>query len=98
MKAKTSHIEYNLEDLTNAIVKQAAEDYRKALRGKGYSHMPASKVIEDVEKFFRSKYFYLLTNVKGEYLIERLKEEYEEERNKDESNLDTNTPYVMGDS
>jgi hypothetical protein len=85
-------IEYNLEDLTNAIVKQAADDYRKALRGKGYSGKSASEVIVEVEKFFRSKYFNLLTNVKGEYLIEKLKEEYYEERKRNESNVNTSDP------
>ena len=87
-----SHIEYNLEDLTNAIVKQAADDYRKALRGKGYNGKTPAKIIEEVEKFFHSKYFELLTTVKGDYLIERLKEEYDEERKKYESKVNTSNP------
>lgn len=75
-------IEYNLEDLTNAIVKQAADDYRKALDGKGYAHHKPSQIIEEVEKFFRSKYFEILTSVKGDYLIEKLRAEHEEKERK----------------
>lgn len=87
-----SHIEYNLENLTNAIVKQAADDYRKALRGRGYCGKTPGKIITEVEQFFHSKYFELLTTVKGDYLIERLKEEYDEERKKYESKVNTSNP------
>ena len=87
-----SHIEYNLDALSEAIVKQAADDYRKALRGRGYCGKTPGKIIKEVEEFFRSLYFELLTSVKGEYLIEKLREEYEEERKKNESNVDTSNP------
>ena len=89
----SSNIEYNLNDLTNAIVKQAADDYRKALAAKAYKHSTPQKIIEEIERFFRSRYFELLTDVKGDFLIEKLREEYREnERKKNEGNIDTSHP------
>ena len=81
-----------MQELANAIVLQAVEDYRNALDGKSYeSNLPPEVVVERLEKFFRSNYFALLTKVKGEYLIEKLKEEHREkvERRENESNIDT---------
>ena len=65
------------EMLANAIVKQAADDYRnarKALSRKPDACQPKEK-IRDVEKFFRSGWYQLLTSVDGEYLLRRLEEE-----------------------
>lgn len=84
-----SPVERAYQDFANAIVKKAADDYRNALKGKGYNKKSPKKVIAEVEKFFLSQYFEMLTEVKGEYLIEKLREEYEEERNKHESNIST---------
>ena len=81
-----------MQELANAIVLQAVEDYRNALDGKSYeSNLPPEVVVERLEKFFRSNYFALLTKVKGEYLIEKLTEEPREtvERRENESNVDT---------
>ena len=78
------------EELANAIILRAVEDYRNALNGMGYPGKSAEFVIKEVERFFRSDYFTVLTKVKGEYLIEQLKKEHlENERSKDESNTDT---------
>ena len=78
------------QELANAIVKQAVDDYRKALRGKGYNGRKPERIKEEIEKFFRSHYFEILTKVKGEYLIERLKKEHEEEeRRKHDGNTGT---------
>ena len=71
-------------DLANAIILQAVEDYRNALNGYGCEGKPAAFIIKSVEKFFRSGYFKILTNVSGKYLIEQLRKEHEE-RIKDES-------------
>lgn len=65
------------EMLANAIVKQAADDYRnarKALLRKPDACQPKEH-IRDVKKFFRSGWYQLLTSVDGEYLLRRLEEE-----------------------
>ena len=59
----------NYQELANAIIEKAAEDYRKALRhddeGTQYS----------IEKFFRSSYFSVLTSIDPEYLIDKINSE-----------------------
>ena len=80
------------QNLANAIVIQAVNDYRAALRGISYNRRSAEANIKELEKFFRSDYYELLTKVKGEYLIEKLKEEYREEKLKDGCNIDTQYP------
>lgn len=68
-------IDERYEDLAHAIVKSAAEDYRRALRGKGYEGKSARLCRYEIEKFFRSRYFEILTGVRGDYLITMLKRE-----------------------
>lgn len=58
-----------IQELANAIVLQACEDYRSALRRKKYAAMC------DIEDFFRSDWFRMLTTVDGEYLIDKLRKE-----------------------
>ncbi len=66
-------------DLANAIVVQAANDYRNALDGfVSFSKRPPEYHIKKIEKFFRSRYFRMLTKIDGEYLIERLRNEHKE--------------------
>ena len=62
----------NYENLANAIITQAVEDYRKALRRK--TDRDRHTVFE-CEKFFRSEYFQILTNFDGETLISKIKGE-----------------------
>ena len=77
-------------DLANAIVLQAVEDYRNALKGKSYNRYSPKTIIKKLEEFFRSDYYEMLTKVNGEYLIETLRKEHlENERRKNESNTDT---------
>lgn len=61
--------------LANAIVKQAVEDYRNALRGRGAEGHSAKYTRKECESFFRSEWFDLLTNVDGELIIEKVKGE-----------------------
>ena len=75
-------------DIANAIIIQAVEDYRNALDGQSYNGYPPEVIIKRIEKFFRSRYFRILTTVDGEYIIARLKQEHSE-RNKNESHIDT---------
>ena len=80
-----------LSDFANAIVKQAADDYRNALQGKGYEQKKPEAVIKEVLRFFRSEWFRTLTKVDAEYLIEQLNKEHLEtvERDKNESNFNS---------
>ena len=63
--------------LANAIVIQAAKDYRVALRRlrRNPNNKSALSEIVDLERFFRSEWYAALTNVPGELLIKKLKEE-----------------------
>ena len=76
------------EDLANAIITRAAEDYRNALKGISYCHKSPGHIIKEIERFFRSNYFKILTAVDGELLIENLRQEHKE-RSNHESNTNT---------
>lgn len=64
------------ERLANAIVLQAVDDYRRAL--KAVKRNPSNRTAIDealqIERFFRSGWYSTLTSVDGEYLIRRLQE------------------------
>lgn len=60
------------KELANAIILQAAKDYRKALK-----HDERGRKRE-IEKFFRSAWFSILTNISGEMLIQKLRAEVKE--------------------
>ena len=65
------------ERLANAIVLQAVSDYRAALK-KIKAHPKNREAISEaleIEKFFRSGWYSILTDVDGEYLIRRLQDE-----------------------
>jgi len=71
---KANHLSITIEpyqELANAIIIQAAKDYRKALK---YDDI---KMKRDCVRFFRSKWFKTLTELDGEILIEKLKSEVE---------------------
>ena len=55
----------NYERLAIAIIKQAVIDYRKGVEESRKS----------IERFFRSEWFYTLTDVDGEILIKKLHNE-----------------------
>lgn len=79
----------NHENLSNAIIETAVEDYRKALRRIKIHYSSALDLVSayrmgrlndvitclDVEDFFRSEWYYTLTDVDGDYLIKKLREE-----------------------
>lgn len=58
--------------LANAIILQAVNEYREALR---QNDTAAEWKEISLRRFFRSDWYKLLTNVDGELLMERLKEE-----------------------
>lgn len=61
--------------LANAIVIQAAKDYKSAIRTlkKHPKSRSAQAEITNLEEFFRSGWYSMLTDVDGEYLIKRLR-------------------------
>lgn len=63
------------EELANAIVLQAVKDYRDALKN---NNKGAKITIREVEAFFRSDWYKVLTNIDGEMLIRELRKEREE--------------------
>lgn len=70
-------IEDPYENLANAIILQAAKDYRKALgtlknNPKSYA---ARRLKKEVEKFFLSSWFVELTDLDGEVLMQDLRKE-----------------------
>ena len=71
----TSLESFNL--LSNAIIIQAAKDYRDALRKQKRNPESVSAFIriEEVEQFFRSDWYRLLTTIEGETLIRDLRNE-----------------------
>ena len=64
-------------NLANAIILAAAKDHRRALRRlKKYPwDKDAESVKQDCERFFRSGWFEVLTDLNGEVLIQRMNEE-----------------------
>lgn len=72
---KTTNSPY--EDLANAIVLKAVEDYREALRvlSLNPNNNDAVSEVRSIERFFHSGYFGILTKLDPEMLIERLNEE-----------------------
>lgn len=65
------------EKLANAIIIQAAKDYRAAsrkLKRNPRNHLAQAET-DSIERFFRSGWYKCLTKVDGEMLIRKLKEE-----------------------
>ena len=65
------------EGLANAIIIQAAVDYRLALKQLRQNPLfqPAIRMSYEVERFFRSDWFSILTRINGIELLARLKTE-----------------------
>ena len=80
-------IDEGYEELANAIVFRAVSDYRRLLKGKNLTHKAAAKYnLLELERFFKSKWFELLTRVDGEMLMERLQAECKNKRRKTHEN------------
>ena len=67
------------EGLANAIIIQATADYRLALKQLRQNPLfqPAIRMSYEVERFFRSDWFSILTRINGIELLARLKTEVE---------------------
>ena len=74
------------QNLANAIIEQAATDWRRATaylkahpRGTGKRYWEAEKAKSDCERFFLGETFEILTDLDGAYLLRRLRKEAGEE-------------------
>ena len=65
------------ERLGNAIIIQAAKDYRMALRrlSRNKCNRDAQEQVDDIERFFHSDLFGVLTDLDPDMLIRKLREE-----------------------
>ena len=65
------------EKLANAIIVQAVKDYRDAVERLRYTtdDKSAQHDKRSIERFFRSEWFSILTDLNGELLLKKLKEE-----------------------
>ena len=65
------------EELEKAIVLQSLRDYREAVKklSRGRKNRDAQDTKDECLRFFRSKWFSLLTDLDPEFLIRRLDEE-----------------------
>lgn len=65
------------ELLANAIIEQAVTDYRKAQKKlcRDPKHETAKQTVKGIERFIRSPWYSVLTNVDPDALIDRLKKE-----------------------
>lgn len=65
------------EDLANGIVEQAADEYKKALkRIQKTDSLKAAQEIHSLNRWFRGKWFSMLTQVDPEYIIKNLNKYY----------------------
>ena len=69
-------------NLANAIILAAVDDYRKALREaeRNPHNRSAKYTIREVERFFRSDHYSMMTKVEPELLIKKLREEANERK------------------
>ena len=65
------------ERLANAIILQAASDYRRDLKKlkKNPQNRDVMNEVLQIEMFFRSPWYQVLTTVDGEFLIQKLRKE-----------------------
>ena len=68
----------NYEILANAIVEQAAKDYRwaRTTLAKDAGNVAAAAMRSETERFFRSAWFGQLTRINGEWLLQQLEGEF----------------------
>ena len=66
------------EMLANAIIEQAAKDFRAAQKKleKNPNNITAQRTVREVEVFFLSDWFKVLTAVSGPAILKMLREEF----------------------
>ena len=75
--AMEQDIEYGNEELANAIIIQAVNDYRSALKHlkKNPENKKAATMKRECERFFHSSWYTMLTDVNPNYILNRIREE-----------------------
>lgn len=65
------------QELANAIIVQAAKDYRSSLLAlkKNPQKVDAAVCKYEVEHFFRSAWYRCLSSIEGEWIVRKLREE-----------------------
>lgn len=76
---------YAAEELANAVIIQAATDYRNAMKDLWLCprNSKAKYMLEECENFFKSRYFNMYTAISGVWLMSKLKEEFETKTRKE---------------
>ena len=76
---------YAAEELANAVIIQAAIDYRQAMKDLWLCPRDAKAkyMLEDCENFFKSRYFNFYTSIDGVWLMNKLKQEFETKTRKE---------------
>ena len=76
---------YAAEELANAIIIKAANDYRQAMKDLWLCprNACARHTIIECERFFKSPYFNMLTAIDGVWLMKKLLEEFETKTRKE---------------
>ena len=76
---------YAAEELANAVIIQAAKDYREAMKDLWLCprNAKAKYMLEECENFFKSRYFNMYTAINGVWLMNKLREEFETKTRKE---------------
>ena len=74
------NLQKNWENLANAIIVQASDDFRWARKrlNEDPDCLKAIRMLKEVEPFFVSDWFSTLTEVDGWTILSRLREEFDE--------------------
>ena len=68
-------------DLANAIIVQAVKDYEKALKKlrRNPGNKKAKEDLRELESFFFSEWYRVLTDLNATYLLRKVREQFESE-------------------
>lgn len=81
------------QNLAEAIILSAVQDYRNALRDNGSRHgnhiRSNHHTIKECERFFKSQWFTILTNADGEMIISKIRKEVQNERKTNSKHTNT---------
>lgn len=62
-----------IENLAMGIVQQAAEDYKDAFLGKYVDGKPPQMVLDELDRWFQSEYYMMLTKIDGKKLMQKIR-------------------------
>lgn len=69
----TNYNQQGVENLCNAIVEQAAEDFADAFMGKRVDNKSPGDTLRETDRFFHSDWYHELTNIDGDWLMKAVK-------------------------